>query len=95
MSSPKMTRMFGFLPAAAGAGVCACACWTVVSRPTAPSTASDGPRQQTLQLAAVAASCFALCSTLVAHDCSFLTTQRNPTWLVEVSTGSAWRAAGR
>ena len=21
--------------------------------------------------------------------------QRNPTWLVEVSTGSAWRAAGR
>ena len=22
-------------------------------------------------------------------------TQRNPTWLVEVSTGSAWRAAGR
>lgn len=25
----------------------------------------------------------------------FLSTQRNPTWLVEVSTGSAWRAAGR
>src|SRR3984957_10387448 len=24
-----------------------------------------------------------------------LTTQRNPTWLVDVSTGSAWRAAGR
>jgi hypothetical protein len=26
---------------------------------------------------------------------SDLITQRNPTWLVEVSTGSGWRAAGR
>jgi hypothetical protein len=24
-----------------------------------------------------------------------LTTHLNPTWLVDVSTGSAWRAAGR
>src|SRR5215813_11371222 len=29
------------------------------------------------------------------HSLRCLTTHLNPTWLIEVSTGSAWRAAGR
>src|SRR5579883_1055201 len=43
ISSPKITRILGFLPDAAGAGVCACASSTARPSPTAPSTASDVP----------------------------------------------------
>jgi hypothetical protein len=53
---------------------------------TDDSECQSGPSQQD-------APTLRIC--LVAHGSFLLTTQRNPTWLVEVSTGSAWRAAGR
>src|ERR1700678_4271831 len=120
ISSPKITRMFGWRPDAAdGAGAAAggaafCACASAPDVIVAAATSAEEPSRILRRLGARSAvsfddvsyrSCSLVSSgilgsffTVRTDDYSVagvLFTQRNPTWLVDVSTGSAWRAAGR
>ena len=97
MSSPMMTTMLGRCPAGAGAVAGCCACAGLVS-PTAES-AEAATRELPLNsrsrrfnpaLAGVRAGLGIFRNLVVAHDVIlFLLMHLKPTWLAEVSIGSA------
>src|SRR4051812_31430944 len=102
MSSPKMTRMLGRRPvgAAAGAGCCcpvaACASARSLESPVAASAVPASSIVAAADARLRVAYSEVLARGFAVHDplLSFMTHLR-PTWLVDVSTGWAWRAAGR
>src|SRR5690242_4495479 len=91
-SSPMITRMFG-LPD--GDACCACATSTAVLNPDTAATAvlasSILRRLSALLLGTALSSSLALD---ISHSFGRMT-HLKPRWLVDVSTASAWRAAGR
>src|SRR5688500_4476439 len=103
MSSPQIMRMLGLpAPAGAAAGFISCA----LAPLTAESASSEAPLNRTLRRSgpefATADAIGALLRMTGPSQVVFLRVhsfcrlmQRNPTWLVDVSIGSGWRAAGR
>ena len=75
--------------------LCACATWTGAPAPSAEAAASVVLPSRILRRSSALLGEFVCLDVLAIHDfLLFRTIQRNPGWLVEVSTASAWPGGG-